>query len=129
MKDRTDKGVSRRRFIKTSAAALGMVAVCKLTGIVSAGQTDALKALPSKKTKEEIMPHVSVKLWPGRSEQDKKRLAEAIAEDVVRIIQCDEASVSVAIEEINREDWKEKVYDPEIRGNMDKLYKRPGYSM
>ena len=75
------------------------------------------------------MPHVSVKLWPGRSEEDKKRLAAAIAEDVVRIIRCGEESVSVAIEEISSADWKSKVYDPEISGKKDKLYKKPGYSM
>ena len=129
MRDRKDKGLSRRGFIKTSAAVLGAVAVGDLTGIVSAGQTNALKALPAIEFKEGIMPHVSVKLWPGRSEQDKRRLAEAIAEDVVKIIQCGEESVSVAIEEISAEDWKKKVYDPEIRGKMDKLYKKPGYTM
>jgi 4-oxalocrotonate tautomerase len=129
MKDRTDQGLSRRGFIKTSAMALGAITICDLTGIVHTGQASALAALPSKEIKEDIMPHVSVKLWPGRSEQQKKRLAEAIAEDVVRIIQCGEESISVSIEEINPEDWKKKVYDPEIRGNMDKLYKRPGYSM
>ena len=129
MRDRKDKGLSRRGFIITGAAVLGAVAACELTGIATAGQTNASNALPSKKVKEEIMPHVSVKLWPGRSEQDKKRLAEAIAEDVVRIIQCGEESVSVAIEEISAADWKKKVYDPEISGKVDKLYKKPGYSM
>jgi 4-oxalocrotonate tautomerase len=28
------------------------------------------------------MPHVIVKLWPGKSEKQKARLAEAIAKDV-----------------------------------------------
>ena len=28
------------------------------------------------------MPHVIVKLWPGKSEQQKIRLAEAIVKDV-----------------------------------------------
>jgi 4-oxalocrotonate tautomerase len=31
------------------------------------------------------MPHVTVKLWPGRSEQQKTRLAQAIAKDVMDI--------------------------------------------
>ena len=75
------------------------------------------------------MPHVSVKLWPGRSEEDKKRVAAAIAEDVVRIIRCGEESVSVAIEEVSAAAWKNMVYDPEISGKKDKLYKKPGYSM
>jgi 4-oxalocrotonate tautomerase len=29
------------------------------------------------------MPHVVVKLWPGKSEQQKKRLAEAFTKDVM----------------------------------------------
>lgn len=33
------------------------------------------------------MPHVIVKLYPGRSEELKKRLAQAITQDVVDIIQ------------------------------------------
>jgi 4-oxalocrotonate tautomerase len=31
------------------------------------------------------MPHVVVKLWPGKSEQQKARLAEAIIKDVMEI--------------------------------------------
>jgi hypothetical protein len=32
------------------------------------------------------MPHVIVKLWPGKSEQQKKNLAEAITKDVMEIL-------------------------------------------
>jgi 4-oxalocrotonate tautomerase len=32
------------------------------------------------------MPHVFVKLWPGKSEQQKCRLAEAITKDVMEIL-------------------------------------------
>jgi 4-oxalocrotonate tautomerase len=31
------------------------------------------------------MPHVIVKLWPGKSERQKTRLAEAITKDVMDI--------------------------------------------
>jgi len=31
------------------------------------------------------MPHVIVKLWPGKSEQQKKELAEAITKDVMNV--------------------------------------------
>ncbi|MBW2515050.1 MAG: tautomerase family protein [Deltaproteobacteria bacterium] len=75
------------------------------------------------------MPHVSVKLWPGKSEETKQQLADAIVQDVVSIIGCGEESVSVAIEEVSSGEWKDKVYDPEIREKMEKLYKKPGYSM
>ena len=74
------------------------------------------------------MPHVTVKLLAGRSEQQKTRLAEKIVKDVVAIARCDEQSVSVAIEEIQPEDWAEKVYRPEILNRPEKLYKKPGYN-
>lgn len=75
------------------------------------------------------MPHVIVKLWPGRSEEQKVQLAEAIAKDVVAIVNCEEKSVSVAMEEIKPEDWKEKVYKPDILNSPGKIYKKPGYKM
>jgi 4-oxalocrotonate tautomerase len=41
------------------------------------------------------MPHVIVKLWPRKSEQQKRRLAEAIIKDVMEILHYGEESVSV----------------------------------
>ena len=46
------------------------------------------------------MPHVIVKLWPGKSEQQKSRLTEAIVKDVMGVLDYGEESVSVAIEEV-----------------------------
>ena len=73
------------------------------------------------------MPHVIVKLWPGKSEQQKNRLAEEIVKDVMTVLNYGEESVSVAIEEIKPEDWAKKVYEPDIVNNAKKLYKKPGY--
>jgi 4-oxalocrotonate tautomerase len=75
------------------------------------------------------MPHVIVKLWPGKSEQQKARLAEAITRDVMSIFDYGEDAVSVAMEEINPPDWAEKVYKPDIINQPEKLYKKPGYKM
>ena len=46
------------------------------------------------------MPHVIVKLWLGKSEQQKTRLAAAITKDVTDVLQDSDESVSVAFEEI-----------------------------
>lgn len=73
------------------------------------------------------MPHVVVKLWPGRSEEQKRRLAEEIVKDVMTVLQSKEESVSLAFEEVKPEDWAEKVYKPDIAEKWDKLYKKPGY--
>ena len=73
------------------------------------------------------MPHIIVKLWPGKSEQQKTRLAEAITKDVMEILHYGEESVSVAMEEVKANEWVEKVYRPEIKAKLNKLYKKPGY--
>jgi 4-oxalocrotonate tautomerase len=73
------------------------------------------------------MPHVIVKLFPGRSEEQKLKLADEIVKDVVAIANCAEKSVSVAFEEIEEKDWVEKVYQPDIQNKKDNLYKEPGY--
>ncbi|HDS05409.1 MAG TPA: 4-oxalocrotonate tautomerase [Deltaproteobacteria bacterium] len=74
------------------------------------------------------MPHIIVKLYPGRSEEQKKELAEKITQDVVAIAKCEEKTVSVAFEEISSEDWAQKVYKPDILEKQNKLYKKPGYN-
>ena len=75
------------------------------------------------------MPHVIVKLWPGKSAQQKIRLAEEIVKDVMNVLNYGAESVSVAIEEVEPQDWAEKVYKPDILNNSEKLYKTPGYTM
>ncbi len=75
------------------------------------------------------MPHVIVKLWPGKSEEQKSRLAEAIAQAVMDVLNYGDESVSVAFEEISAKDWQDKVYKPDILSQREKLYKKPGYSM
>jgi 4-oxalocrotonate tautomerase len=75
------------------------------------------------------MPHVIVKLWPGKSEAQKAELAERIVKDVMAALNSGEESISVAIEEVPSQEWGEKVYKPEIMSNPEKLYKKPGYTM
>ena len=75
------------------------------------------------------MPHVIVKLWPGKSERQKARLAEAIAKDVMDVLGYGEESVSVAMEEVETRDWAEKVYKPDIVSKPEQLYKKPGYDL
>jgi len=75
------------------------------------------------------MPHVVVKLFPGQPEALKKRLCDAIAQNVVDVLGCKESVVSVSFEEVDQSDWAEKVYRPEIAGKPDKVYKKPGYVM
>lgn len=75
------------------------------------------------------MPHVIVKLWPGKSDQQKARLADKVTKDVMDVLNYGEGSVSVGFEEISSKDWKEKVYEPDIKNKWAKLFKKPGYEM
>ena len=82
------------------------------------------------------MPHVTVKLWPGKSEQEKNRLAEGITKDahghsppLEGPERYGEESVSVAMEEVKSQDWVEKVFKPDIQNKWDSLYKKPGYDV
>ena len=74
------------------------------------------------------MPHVIVKLWPGKSEGQKTELSERITNDVMNVLNYGEESVSVSIEEIKPDEWKDNVYEPDIINCPGKLYKKPGYS-
>lgn len=71
------------------------------------------------------MPYVGVKMYPGRTEEQKRELCRAITEDVVRITKCDPKVVSVSIEDIAPEDWEEKVVAPFIKGKEKLLYSKP----
>jgi 4-oxalocrotonate tautomerase len=73
------------------------------------------------------MPHVIVKLWPGKSERQKARLAERIAQAVMDVLDYGEESVSVAMKEVEARDWAEKVYKPDIVDKPGQIYKKPGY--
>ena len=75
------------------------------------------------------MPHIVVKLWPGESEESKRKLAGEITQSVKNSFGYGPETVSVAYEEIASSEWAERVYRPEILPNLDKLYKKPGYRM
>lgn len=72
------------------------------------------------------MPHVVVKLYAGKSAEEKQRLAEALSQAMIAAIGSKEASISVAIEDIAPERWVDDVYKPEILDNP-LLFKKPGY--
>ncbi len=74
------------------------------------------------------MPHVEIKCFPGRSEEQKTICAEKIAEIIAESLGCETKSVSVAIKDIEKDKWKSDVWDKDIAPEMDRLYKKPGYT-
>lgn len=73
------------------------------------------------------MPHVIVKMFAGRSEDEKQVLSAEITKALMSAIGSAEKSISVAIEDVTPQDWLEKVYMPEIAGKPELIYKKPGY--
>jgi 4-oxalocrotonate tautomerase len=54
---------------------------------------------------------------------------ESAIRTIVTVVPATFGSVSVAFEEVPSQEWKEKVYKPDIKDKWDKLCKRPGYEM
>ena len=73
------------------------------------------------------MPHVEIKCFPGRTEAQKNLCAERVAEAIAATMGCDLSAVSIAIKEIEKEDWKAEVWEKSIAPEMDELYRKPGY--
>lgn len=73
------------------------------------------------------MPHVIVKLRPGKSDDQKSRLAKTITQGVTDILGYGDDAVSVAFQEVLPGDWTDQVYNPDILGRWNDLAKQPGY--
>jgi 4-oxalocrotonate tautomerase len=67
------------------------------------------------------IPHVIVKMQPGRSEQQKVQLTEAIVKDMMTFARVGDEAASVSIAEIGPTDWVDKVYQPDILNGSGKL--------
>jgi 4-oxalocrotonate tautomerase len=73
------------------------------------------------------VPHVIVKLWPGKSDAQKQELSDVIVRGVTSILGYGDESVSVGFEEVRPGEWSAQVYGPDIQDRWGTLKKRPGY--
>jgi 4-oxalocrotonate tautomerase len=46
---------------------------------------------------------------------------------VTSVLGSKDATISVAVEEFDPAEWKDKVFTPDITGKAGTLYKKPGY--
>ncbi len=74
------------------------------------------------------MPHIIVKLYPGRSDAQRKELTRKIVKNTKEILGCEDKAISVAFEQVEKDDWAQKVYRPDIIECPGTLYKQPGYN-
>lgn len=75
------------------------------------------------------MPHVIVELWPGNSDDQKRRLTDTITRGVMETLGYGKDAVSVAFEEVAPAEWTPKVYEPDIAGKWADLTEQPGYGV
>lgn len=66
------------------------------------------------------MPYIAVKMFP-KDEEMKKKLADRLNETVLEVVGCRPEAVTISMEEVQKEDWVEKVIDADIKPNMDKM--------
>jgi len=70
------------------------------------------------------MPHINIKMYPGRSEEVKAKLAKHTKEFMIKELEMDEKFISVSVEEIDKENWQS-----EVMGKIkeEELYERPNF--
>ena len=74
------------------------------------------------------MPHVEIKCFEGRTDEQKRICAEKVSEVIADTLGCKVSSVSVVVKDVSEEKWKSEVWDKCISPDEKYLYKKPGYS-
>lgn len=72
------------------------------------------------------MPHISVKMLKGRTEEQKIKAADAVKEALASSLGISDAHITVAIEDYTPEEWQ-TVFKKEITDKGDKVYIKPQY--
>ena len=71
------------------------------------------------------MPHITLKMLKGRTEEQKQAAAQRLAAALVDAIGCNPTHISVSVEDFTPEEWQEQ-YRQEVAEN-DKLVLTPDY--
>ncbi len=72
------------------------------------------------------MPHISVKMLEGRSEEQKKRLAAALVKTLTEQLGCSDHYVTCTVEDFNAREWQD-VFQKDIEEKQASLYKKAEY--
>lgn len=55
------------------------------------------------------MPHIDIKMFAGRTDEQKKKAAEAVVEAMMESLGCERSHLSVAVHDYDPAEWNEKV--------------------
>ena len=61
------------------------------------------------------MPHITVDMFPGRTEEQKQRFAQLVSALAVGVLGCGQQHVSVAICETEPDHWETQIYQKKIK--------------
>ncbi|MBQ9382609.1 MAG: tautomerase family protein [Ruminiclostridium sp.] len=73
------------------------------------------------------MPHIGIKMLAGRSEEQKKKAAEAVKNALVEALGMgSDHYVTCTIEDFDANEWQ-TVFKQEVTDKPDKVYVKPKY--
>lgn len=72
------------------------------------------------------MPHIGIKMLEGRTEEQKKKAAEAVKNALAQSLNMSDHYITVTIEDFNAEEWQ-NVFKSEITDKPEKVYVKPKY--
>ncbi len=72
------------------------------------------------------MPHISVKMLEDRTEEQKKKLSQALVKTLTKELGCSEHYVTCTIEDFTAKEWQD-VFKEEITDKPEKVYKKAEY--
>ena len=76
------------------------------------------------------MPHINIKCYPKHlTENEMNALVTELTQLAEKHLKATEEYISISYTEIPADKWKDEVFDKEIRPNIGKLAKNPGYDM
>lgn len=72
------------------------------------------------------MPHISVKMLKGRTEEQKDKIAKTLTNALMDALSIPNKYISLTIEDYTKEEWQE-VFKEEVTAKSDNLFIAPDY--
>lgn len=73
------------------------------------------------------MPHISLKMLKGRTDEQKKLAADKLAKALCEAIGCTENHISVSVEDYTAQEWQD-IFKAEITEQPERLVIKPQYN-
>ena len=69
------------------------------------------------------MPFINVKMFPGRTQEEREKLAVALGDRAMELLGAPAEAFVIAVQEVAKEDWHDQVSVPEVNGNPNVIIK------